>query len=205
MSEIERHIKLNDNVKVLDIGTGAGFLSMTCAQEGCIVTGIDISSEMIKYAHTLAQDIKIPATFKVMDAEHLHFDDATFDLVIARNVTWLMLDPLRAYKEWLRVLKPKGHLINFDADYGKDDFINSALLSQQHIHRNIDKSMLEKCEQLKREILINHRERPLYDQQLLDEIGASKVEIDFTTHQRVSPFNSAFYNPAPVFSIHVIK
>ena len=42
-----------------------------------------------------------------MDAQNLEFKDASFDIVIARNVTWTLPDVPKAYDEWLRVFKKK--------------------------------------------------------------------------------------------------
>ena len=52
-----------------------------------------------------------------MDAQNLEFEDGVFDVVISRNLTWNLKDPERAYREWCRVLKPGGKLLNFDANW----------------------------------------------------------------------------------------
>ena len=49
----------------------------------------------------------------------------SFDVIVNRNVTWTLENPKDAYKEWMRVLKPGGSLIIFDAcwylwNYDKD-------------------------------------------------------------------------------------
>ena len=49
-----------------------------------------------------------------MDAQNLDFEDDTFDLIVTRNVTWVMEQPTKAYSEWIRVLQPGGRMINFD-------------------------------------------------------------------------------------------
>jgi len=51
-----------------------------------------------------------------MDAQHLTFGDNAFDVVLSCNLTWNLEHPGRAYAEWLRVLKPGGVLLNFDAN-----------------------------------------------------------------------------------------
>ena len=43
-------------------------------------------------------------TFLVMDAEKLEFEDASFDMVISRNLTWTLPHAEEAYQEWKRVL-----------------------------------------------------------------------------------------------------
>ena len=52
-----------------------------------------------------------------MDAENPEYDDDTFDFVISRNLTWTLPDAQKAYKEWMRVLKKGGRLLNFDANW----------------------------------------------------------------------------------------
>ena len=61
----------------------------------------------------LAQKI----TYCQMDASHLAFADETFDAVVSRNLTWNLEDPEQAYKEWMRVLKKGGILLNYDANW----------------------------------------------------------------------------------------
>ena len=36
-------------------------------------------------------------------------------MIVSRNLTWNLPHPEMAYKEWLRVLKKGGRLLNFDA------------------------------------------------------------------------------------------
>ena len=48
---------------------------------------------------------------------HWEFEDESFDVIISRNLTWNLPHPEMAYKEWLRVLKKGGKLLNFDANW----------------------------------------------------------------------------------------
>ena len=41
-----------------------------------------------------------------------NFQDESFDVVISRNLTWTLPEAAQAYKEWSRVLKPGGLLLN---------------------------------------------------------------------------------------------
>ena len=42
-----------------------------------------------------------------MDAENLSFDSNTFDIVVARNVTWNPPHPDKAHAEWLRIISSR--------------------------------------------------------------------------------------------------
>ena len=42
------------------------------------------------------------------------FSDGTFDVLVTRNLTWTLPDAgKKAYREWSRVLKEDGVLLNF--------------------------------------------------------------------------------------------
>ena len=67
---------------------------------------------MIANSRILAKEEQVSCDFQVMDAEHLSFQDESFDVVISRNLTWTLPEAAQAYKEWTRVLKPGGLLLN---------------------------------------------------------------------------------------------
>ena len=98
----------------LDIGTGTGQLAFYLSRSGFDVTAIDISSGMIETAKMKADEFSLSIDFKTGDAEHLEFDDNTFDVVVSRNLVWTLPDPENAMKEWHRVLKPQGRIIVSD-------------------------------------------------------------------------------------------
>lgn len=121
MKEIEKQIPAGRRLKILDVGCGAGFFSILLAKEGHEVFGIDLTPEMIENAIQLAEEENADCCFQVMDAENPMFADETFDVVISRNLTWTLPNAEHAYGEWMRVLKTGGVLLNFDANYGKED------------------------------------------------------------------------------------
>ena len=103
--EICSHFPPEKSLKILDIGCGSGFFSILLSKTGYDVTGIDLTESMITDAKALAAEEQCRALFLVMDAENLQFTDATFDVVVSRNVTWNLPHPEQAYAEWVRVLK----------------------------------------------------------------------------------------------------
>ena len=102
---------------VLDVGCGPGFFSILLAKLGYEVTAIDYTENMLAEARKNAADFGVNVTFLRMDAQNLDFEDERFDLVISRNVLWNLEAPEQAYREWMRVLKRDGTLMNFDGNF----------------------------------------------------------------------------------------
>ena len=102
---------------VLDLGCGPGFFPCALGAEGAKVYGIDTSDNMLACARANAEKRGVNAVMLHMDAESLSFPEATFDLVVTRNVTWTLPNPVAAYRECLKVLKPGGKLLVFDANW----------------------------------------------------------------------------------------
>ena len=83
------------------------------------MTAVDYTPAMLEEAKRNAGAYRDSIHFLQMDAQKLTFADETFDVVISRNLTWTLPDPEKAYKEWFRVLRPGGVLLNFDANYAE--------------------------------------------------------------------------------------
>ena len=79
-------------LKVLDVGTGAGFFAAILSRLGHKVIGVDMSAKMLGEAKKNLRELKISADFKRMNAQSLDFDDETFDAVVTRNLTWTLPD-----------------------------------------------------------------------------------------------------------------
>jgi ubiquinone/menaquinone biosynthesis C-methylase UbiE len=106
--------------KILDVGTGTGFLALLAAELGHEVKGLDLSPGMVETAKELAGERGLKATFGVADAEGLPETEASYDRVINRNVLWTLPEPERALADWFRVLKPGGSLVVVDGDWFDD-------------------------------------------------------------------------------------
>jgi ubiquinone/menaquinone biosynthesis C-methylase UbiE len=88
------------------------------------IHGIDISDAAVQSARTEAARLGITnATFAVMDAEHLEFEDESFDMIFGSGIIH-HLDLTRAYGELSRVLK-RGGVAVFIEPLGHNPFINS--------------------------------------------------------------------------------
>lgn len=80
--QVFREIAPNVTGSVLDVGCGTGENSLLFASRGHRVTGIDFLEEPIRRAIQKANDRKLPATFLVMNALHLHDLPEEFDSII---------------------------------------------------------------------------------------------------------------------------
>ena len=93
--------------KVLDVACGTGDMVVELLRLGCTVTGVDLSKEMLAIAKRKAESGK----WKVADAEHLPFEDNTFDAVTCAFGVRNFVHLERGLKEMLRVLKPGGRMV----------------------------------------------------------------------------------------------
>lgn len=113
--------------RALDVGCGTGFLALRLAELGHVVTGVDLSAQMIEQARAKADQAALEIEFRVGDAAHLDSADKAYDLVVARHVIWNLPDPERGVAEWLRVLRPGGRLLLVEGKWADNEALMSAL------------------------------------------------------------------------------
>jgi len=120
--EMVRACDVGTGKRILDIGSGKGVTTCYLAENyGCEVVGVDASERMVEYARELARrkDLADRVEFRVADAHNLPFKDESFDIVIAECTT-VLLDKERAFREFLRVLKPGGCLGDLEMIWRKE-------------------------------------------------------------------------------------
>ncbi len=202
-TEIAMNLQLQKGMKILDVGCGAGYFEAILSPFGCRMTGVDLTPEMIAQGKTLLERHQIEAELLVMDAEHLEFPDASFDAVISRNLTWNLPRPDKAYQEWHRVLKTGGVLLNFDAEYAKN--VSRCDQSKNKAHEMLSQDTLDECNMLYRMLAVSALDRPVWDAQVLAQIGFTDIVTDTTVSERIFPVENQFYIPDPMFSIRAVK
>jgi ubiquinone/menaquinone biosynthesis C-methylase UbiE len=103
---------------ILDIGTGPGHLLIAIQKvlPDAKLVGVDISSAMVALALSnlkkYRQDNQIEV--RVADANCLPFEDQTFHCVVSTGSLHHWKDPLQAFSEAHRVLKPGGQALIYD-------------------------------------------------------------------------------------------
>ena len=137
-----------DNIQMLDVGCGTGTLTLQCA--GLIpqiqhTTGLDMSDNMIAKAQekTVRLALEKKARFTVGDAEHLPFQDNSFNIVTCCNSFHHYPHKHHAIAEMFRVLKDGGYVILIDGcrdePFGYFIFEVCVARVEQHVHHCTDK------------------------------------------------------------------
>lgn len=175
---------------VLDDGTGAGFLAVILSQMGHNVTAIDYSDQMILQAKERFDAMDLPVAALQMDAQDLRFEDASFDVVVSRNVLWNLDEPEQAYCEIWRVLRPGGTAVIDDGNmylYLHNDAYAAARekvlkqsggvkegLHDRHNVNHVDFSIIEK---IAADLPMSSTLRPAWDFRQLMALGCSDIHI----------------------------
>jgi ubiquinone/menaquinone biosynthesis C-methylase UbiE len=93
---------------VLDVGCGQGIDLVEYANAGARATGIDLTPRHVELARSHVEALELTATVVHGDAEHLPFQDSSFDFVSSNGVLHHTPDMPAALREIRRVLRPGG-------------------------------------------------------------------------------------------------
>ena len=97
--------------KVLDVGTGTGVVALTAARAGGVVSGLDLTPDLLEQARENARIAGLPTIeWREGDAEQLPYQDASFDVVLSQFGHIFAPRPDVALAEMRRVLKPDGRV-----------------------------------------------------------------------------------------------
>jgi ubiquinone/menaquinone biosynthesis C-methylase UbiE len=99
--------------RVLEVAVGTGRNFPHYPPE-TTVTGIELSPAMLAIARQRATDLGRDFDLREGDAEHLPWDDASFDTVVCALSLCTIPDPVTAIGEMKRVLVPGGRLLLLD-------------------------------------------------------------------------------------------
>jgi SAM-dependent methyltransferase len=97
---------------VLDVGCGNGLTTREAARRAAAVTGVDLSTRMLDLARrrAAAEGLK-NVTFAQADVQIADLGEARYDRVISRNGVMFFGDPVAAFGNLARALKPDGRMV----------------------------------------------------------------------------------------------
>lgn len=96
----------SNNIKLLDIGCGAGFLSNYLDLAGLNVTGLDASMESLLIAQRYNSPKRV--SYILGDAYSLPYEDGSFQVASAMDFLEHVENPESVISEAARILQPKG-------------------------------------------------------------------------------------------------
>jgi len=103
-----RRLPIQAGAQLLDVGCGAGQLSLIAARAGARVTGCDIAPNWLAQARRSAAAEGLTVAFEESDAEELPYDKATFDAVVSLIAAMFAPRPELVAAELIRVCRPGG-------------------------------------------------------------------------------------------------
>lgn len=97
--------------RLLDIGCGAGQLTIPAARCGIHVTGLDLAQNLVDHANARAKAEGLDLDIRQGDAEAIPFPDASFDAVMSFIGSMFAPRPDLVASEMARVCRPGGQMI----------------------------------------------------------------------------------------------
>jgi len=103
-----------------ELGNAKTILDIGCGSHKTIPSAIGV--DVIKGADLVASGDSLP------------IESGTVDAIISRHSFEHLLDPVKAIKEWIRVLESGGKIIMVLPDHGRLDTMDNILSSGKHLH-----------------------------------------------------------------------
>ncbi|MEA2125879.1 MAG: hypothetical protein QOI80_2661, partial [Solirubrobacteraceae bacterium] len=99
---------IGPGMRVLDVAAGTGNASIPAAQAGAEVTASDLTPELLEAGRRRAEAQGVTLQWAEADAEHLPFEDASFDVVMSSIGAMFAPHHQDVADELVRVCRPGG-------------------------------------------------------------------------------------------------
>jgi ubiquinone/menaquinone biosynthesis C-methylase UbiE len=217
MDIIRKELPAGKMLRVLDVGTGAGFMAFMLAKEGHQVTGVDFSPVMLEEAEHIKNKTGLNVDFQLSNTDALPFENETFDLIISRNTTWLMQGPEKTFTEWNRVLKENGILLYLDGNwyhylfYGdeRERFLRLREKAREKGYATLygmGHSSSEVMDDIAKTLPLSKAVRPQWDRDNLENFGFAVETIIDDVSSQVNTEEERFINAyIPLFMVKARK
>lgn len=198
-------------MKILDVGTGPGVFATILSLAGHDLIGIDVSQKMLEQAEENSRKYHATPQYRLMDSQKMVFEENTFDMIVSRNVVWIMEHPERVYESWLKTLKPGGRIVVFDTGHNKENFLtkfdhnNDEFLKEYKEKFGVEPPVsfepgqYEEARGWKRELKLSYESRPEWDVETLKRLGYKNIHWENVAEQTAYTEELRFQNENKVF------
>jgi len=122
LEQIHAAIKPTTKMNLLDLGCGPGIVTAAMAPDVREVVAYDLTPEMLNQAMKRCREAGLKnVRFELGSAEHLPFEEGTFDCVVTRLTIHHFLDPRRVMEEAVRVTRQGGEVVVADMVSSEND------------------------------------------------------------------------------------
>ena len=104
------HVGVGPTDRVLDVATGTGHVALAAARRSAEAVGIDYVPALLDIARRRADAEDLDVELTEADAEHLPYEDASFDVVLSAIGVMFAADHDAAGRELVRVTRPGGRI-----------------------------------------------------------------------------------------------
>ncbi len=108
---IRRHIMIDEDTRILEIGTGTGWFPIMCKMQGIACKGLEISPQLVEHAREWGRSLGVEPDIEVGNIEEADVGDNEFDVIVAFSV----FEHVERWREGLarvyKALKPGGVLV----------------------------------------------------------------------------------------------
>jgi SAM-dependent methyltransferase len=109
--EFFERLNLQAGIRLLDVGCGAGQLTIPAAKRGIKVTAVDLAQNLVDQANERAKAEGLDIDIRQGDAEALPFEDGSFDAVMSLIGSMFAPRPELVASEMVRVCRPGGAIM----------------------------------------------------------------------------------------------
>lgn len=123
LADIQQFIAVGDVKRMLDVGAGSGTMCKLFSRFPEIeLSALEPSPAMLAKLQSKPElhAVKCKLGFSDNREDRQHYESHYFDLIVSRQLTNGLFDPLVAFENWFEWLKPGGRLLVIDGFYGRD-------------------------------------------------------------------------------------
>ena len=184
-------------LRIADIGTGAGFLAIKCAQLGHDVVATDVSSNMLDEAKRNASEFGVEIEFVKDDILDTKLEKQSFDLVMMRDVIFNVTNVEKTILNAIELIRPGGFIDIVDGNYflylndedyrKREDYFRLKNKTEEYrIMCDISLERFRELEALMKDLEPNKYCRPYKEMEILARHGMNNQSVFYSDNDDFS-------------------